>query len=66
MAGALALKIGGITPTKLLGIEESPFEDLMLNAAIISKVAPSSEGLSLREEIERKRQRWLAKRYYEG
>jgi hypothetical protein len=62
LAGAIALQIGR-RPTELLGMSESPYEDLLLDSAILSKVIPKSkEDMSLADEIREKRRK-LAYRY---
>jgi hypothetical protein len=62
LAGAIALQLGK-RPTELLRISESPYEDLLLDSAILSRVIPKSkEGMSLADEIREKRRK-LAFRY---
>ena len=62
LAGALALQLGK-RPTELLGISESPYEDLLLDLAIINKVLPNQEERLLKDEIAEKRKR-LMYRYF--
>jgi len=61
LAGVLALQVGK-RPTEILGLSESPIEDLLLDVAILEKVLPK-ETKSLTEEIMEKRRRW-AYRYF--
>ena len=70
IAGQLAVTVGGLRPTDILGINDSPYEDLMLDVAIVGKVLPKSadSGSSLADELRERRrmseynyklQRWL-------
>jgi len=53
----VALHIGGVRPSDLLGYEGTDIEKLLLDATILNEVLPEGggEGMSVRDEINRRR-----------
>jgi len=62
LAGAVAVRIGGIRPSELLGVCEGALEDLLLDSLILSKLPSEEEEMSLAEEIRKKRREILARK----